>query len=125
MFLIYPVITPGAAEGGEAVAELIEGDQQASDRGGDCGHAFLAKADDEREHCRATQACQGEESEAGERVSCGNERNEEEGHANDSGEDFENNSFGHPPVDRGEKQAPAGDSAPEEREGKGCCGGGV
>ncbi len=38
------------AEGGEAVAELVEGDEQPSGGRCDGGHLFLAEADEEREH---------------------------------------------------------------------------
>ena len=112
-------------EGRDAIAELVDRYEQSGDRRGDGRHAFLAETNDERQHCRASQTGERENGESGQRAACGNERNEEEGHANDSGEDFENNSFGHPPVDRGEEQASAGDGTPEEREGEGCRGGGV
>ncbi len=38
------------AEGGEAVAELVESDEQPGGGGCDGGHLFLAEADEERKH---------------------------------------------------------------------------
>src|SRR5215204_4718915 len=48
------------AEGRDSVAELVEGDHAARDRGGDGGELTLAEADRERQKSRAPESRQAE-----------------------------------------------------------------
>ena len=52
-----PGVLQGAdAEGGDAVPELVEGDDPAGHGGGDGGQVFLAEADRQRQQRRAAEA---------------------------------------------------------------------
>ena len=75
------------AEGGEAVAELVEGDEQPGCGRCDGGHLFLPEADEEREHGGTTEAREREGGEAGEWGFCGQERGQAKRGEDDQGQD--------------------------------------
>lgn len=113
------------AEGSEAVAELVEGDEQPCGGRCDGGHLFLAEADEEREHGRAAEAGEREGGKAGQRRLRRQERGQAKRGEDDQRQDAEDTVLGEPAVDRGEEQAPAGDHSPKNREAKRRGGGGV
>src|SRR5512132_1787158 len=66
-------------EGGDSVADLVEGDHAACDRGGDRRQLLLAEADREREQSRAAEAGEPEGQDAERRRILGQRCHEQEG----------------------------------------------
>ena len=106
------------AEGGEAVAELVEGDEQPGGGRCDGGHLFLPEADEERKHRGTTETREREGGEAGEWGLRRQERRQAKRGEDDQRQDAKDAILGEPAVDRGKEEASTGDGSPENREGE-------